>query len=105
MSEMEMFFGTVKRYVGPPVEVEDTDDFYEFERSLGHSAIVEVNGELWCIDRLEEITTDDFTVVIKPPQELMFLGHWYNGGGGLHEASAGAIRRYLEGVSKRQGDS
>lgn len=96
MSEMEMFIGTAKRYVGPNIEVEDTDDFYELEEELGHSAIVKVNDELWCIDQLKEVDAYGFQTILEPQQELIFIGYWYNGGGGLHEVAESAIKEHLE---------
>ncbi len=96
MSEMEMFIGTAKRYVGPDIEPEDTDDFYELEKKLGHSAIVKVNDELWCIDHLKDVDAYGFQTIIEPQQELMFIGYWYNGGAGLHEVAESAIKEYLD---------
>ena len=31
MSEMEIFVGTYKEYVGPDIEIKDEDDFYDLE--------------------------------------------------------------------------
>ncbi|AGH07397.1 hypothetical protein SUFG_00028 [Sulfitobacter phage phiCB2047-B] len=102
MSEMEMFIGTAKRYVGPDIKVEDTDEFYELEQELGHSAIVKVGDELWCIDKLEDVDAYGFQTIIEPQSELMFIGYWYNGGGGIHEVSASAIKDYLKSKEEEE---
>lgn len=101
MSEMEMYIGTAKRYVGPDIEVKDEDDFYDLEEELGLT-IVKVNDELWCIEQLQEVDAYGFQTILEPQEHPIFIGYWYNGGAGLHEVAESAIKNWLE--AKENGD-
>lgn len=92
MSEMEMFYGTFKKYEGELPE--DDDDLYDLEQSLG-LYLVKVEGTTYEVKSLKDLDGYGFSIVLEPSELPQVLCYWYNGGAGTHEVIEEAIKEYL----------
>lgn len=96
MSEMEIFVGTYKEYIGPDIEIKDEDDFYDLQKEHG-CYYVKVNDQLYQVDPIDDLDIDayGFNVVIPKQKDPMVFCYWYNGGAGLNEVVETAIKNHL----------
>ena len=86
MSEMQLFYGTFKKYDGEIPE--DEDDFYDLN-------LVDVDGTFYQFESLKNLDPYGFSLAIEPSNTPRVLCYWYNGGAGIHEVIEGAIRESI----------
>ena len=96
MSRMEIFYGVFEKS-DLPIEPEDTDDFYDYEKEH-NKHFVKVNGQLYVFWGLEDVDEYEFSLVIETPPEgqTAFMAYWYNGGAGVHEVVESIIEEHLK---------
>ena len=88
MSEMEIFYG---KYRKSNAKLLDGEETYDAEERLGVQ-MLDVDGQLYEFEEIEELDPSGFTLNIKPSTENRVICFWYNGGAGIREVVESAIR-------------
>jgi hypothetical protein len=97
MSQMEFYYGAFQESQ-VKAEPEDTDEYYDWEKSQGKE-FVKVQGKVYEFWKIEELDTDGFMFRLPPANDLpytRFIAYWYNGGAGHREV----VEAVIEGSFK-----
>jgi hypothetical protein len=89
MSEMQLFYGTFKKFEG---NIPEDEDLYDYEERT-NTQLVDVDGTLYEFESLKDLDPYGFSIFIEPSDTHRVLCYWYNGGAGIHEVVEEAIRK------------
>ena len=91
MSDYQVAIGTFSK---SEVVIEQDEHVYDAGERL-NLHLVEVNGQIYEFDILEEPDSYGFSTFIEPNEKPVFVGYWYNGGAGMEEIVEEAIEKFV----------
>ena len=91
MSNYQVVIGTFSK---SEVVIGQNEHVYEAGDRLKLN-LVEVDGQIYEFDILEEPNSYGFSTFIEPNEKPVFVGYWYNGGAGMEEVVEEAIEKFV----------
>lgn len=95
MSSMEVFYGWYQPCINAEATamhaLSDDDQRYDWEEK-NDILLVEANGTLYEVHKIEDVEPGGFIVRIGPSTVPRVMCMWYNGSAGVHEVLEQAIK-------------